>query len=260
MAIHPTAVIHPSCEIGEDVSIGPYAVIGEGVRIGSGTRIGPHAVIEGYTEIDRDCLIGPGAVLGGPPQDVKYKGAPSCVKIGAGTMVREFATVHRASREGEATVVGERCFLMAYSHVGHDCQVGSDVVLTNYVGLSGFVTVEDGAILSGYAGVHQFNRIGCLAIIAGMSGVTKDVIPYIIAEGRPAVARGVNTIGLRRRQVPASVRQDIQRAYKILFLSGCNVSQALDRIRSEIELGEEIRHLLEFIEKSERGILSAGKQ
>jgi len=241
MAIHPTAVIHPSCEIGEDVSIGPYAVI------------------EGYTEIDRDCLIGPGAVLGASPQDVKYKGARSCVKIGAGTMVREFATVHRASREGEATVIGERCFLMAYSHVGHDCRVGSDVVLTNYAGLSGFVTVEDGAILSGYAGVHQFNRIGRLAMIAGMSGVTKDVIPYIIAEGRPAVARGVNTIGLRRHQIPASVRQDIHRAYKILFLSGCNVSQALDRIRAEIEPGEEIRHLLEFIEKSERGILSAGK-
>lgn len=260
MSIHPTAVIHPSCEMAEEVSIGPYAVIGEGVRIGKGSQIGPHAVIEGNTEIGSGCLIGAGAVLGAPAQDVKYKGAPSYAKIGAGTIVREFASVHRSSLEGQTTIIGERCFLMAYSHVGHDCQVGSDVVLTNYAGLSGFVAVEDGAILSGYAGVHQFNRIGRFAIIAGMSGVTKDVIPYVIAEGRPAVARGVNTIGLRRHQIPASVRQDIQRAYKILFHSGLNVSQALDRIRSEVESGEEIRHLLEFIEKSERGILSAGKR
>lgn len=257
MEIHNTAIIDPSAGLGEGVIVGPYSVIGAQVVIGEGTRIGPHVVIEQWTRIGRHCAVHPGAVIGGLPQDYKFQGVRSSVEIGDQTILREYVTVHRSTQEEGVTRVGAYNFLMAYCHVAHDCILGDHVVITNYTGLSGHVMVEDRAILSGYVAVHQFVRIGRLAIVSAQSGLSKDVPPYMIVEGRPCVVRGINSIGLRRNGIPARARSDIKKAYRLLFLSHLNTSDALERIKAEVDRGEEIDHLIRFIEGSQRGIHKA---
>jgi UDP-N-acetylglucosamine acyltransferase len=253
--IHPTAVIHPKVELGAGVRVGPYAVIGAGVRVGDGTQIGPHAVLEGLLEIGAQCQIFAGAIIGFPPQDLKFKpGTPSGVRIGSDTVIREYATIHRASVEDGWTVVGDGCFIMASSHIAHDCRVGNQVILTGFSGLTGWVQVEDRAVISGLTGVHQFVRIGTLAYVGGCSRLAQDVPPYLMVEGNPAEVRGVNVVGLRRAGVSAEARLELQRAYKILYRSGHAPVRALERIRAELAPSPEITHLVEFIEASKRGI------
>lgn len=252
--IDPRAVIDTQAELGEEVVVGPFSVIGPQVKIGAGTVIGSHVVIERFTEIGPGCKISHGAVIGTPPQDYKYMEGVSFVRIGSENDIREFVTIHRSSRQGESTIIGNRNLFMAYSHVAHDCIIGDDVILTNYSGLSGYVTVEDGAIISGLVGVHQFVRIGTLAMISGMTRVSQDIVPYVIAEGNPAEIKGLNSIGLRRKGFSAELRLALKRAFKLLFRYSLNTTQALDRIKSEVELFPEIDHLIEFIAKSERGI------
>lgn len=254
MEIHNTAIIDKSAELGEGVVVGPYSVIGPRVIIGEGTRIGPHVVIEEWTRIGKDCAIHPGAVVGGLPQDHKFKEVRSYVEIGDQTVMREYVTVHRSTQEDGATRVGAHNFLMAYCHVAHDCILGDQVILTNYTGLSGHVVVEDRAILSGYVAVHQFVRIGRMALVSAQAALSKDIPPYMIVEGRPCVVRGINAIGLRRNGVSAKARSDIKKAYRLLFLSHLNTSDALKRIKAEVDRGEEIDHLIAFIEGSQRGI------
>ncbi|RMF90739.1 MAG: acyl-ACP--UDP-N-acetylglucosamine O-acyltransferase [Nitrospinota bacterium] len=252
--IHPSAVVHPGAELGERVSIGPFAVIGAHVRLGEGTSVGPHAVIEGWTEVGRDCQISPGVVIGAPPQDLKYKGFRSFVRIGDRNIIREYVTIHRSTQEEGATIIGHDNFLMAYTHIAHDCRIGNHVVIVNYTGLSGHVEVEDRAFISGHIAIHQFVRIGFLAMISGGSRVGKDVPPFMLAEGNPMQIRGLNTVGMQRNQIPAPVRLQLKQAFKLLYRSNLNTSQALQRIKAEIPMSAEVQRLVTFIENSSRGI------
>ncbi len=252
--IHSTAVVHPEAEVGDDVVIGPYSVIGPNVRIGSGTRIGAHAVIEGNTTVGRRNRIFHGAALGGVPQDLKFRGETTFLRIGDDNVIREYATVNLACVEGEATVVGDGNLLMAYSHVAHNCVLHSRVILANSVNLAGHVEVFEGAIIGGVTPVHQFVRIGRYAIIGGGCRVPKDVPPYTRAAGHPLRLVGLNTVGLERNGFDEDRRAMLKKAYRILFRSNLNVSQAVERVRSEIGAHDDVRTLLDFVVSSERGI------
>lgn len=252
--IHPTAVVDPEAELGRGVVVGPFAFIGPRVKLGEGCVIGAHAVIEGWTEMGPGCRVWPGAIIGGEPQDLKFKGVESYVRIGSNCIFREGVTVHRSTQEGGETRLGDRVFMMAYSHVAHDCWLGDDVVITNYTGLSGHVLVEDRAFISGYVGVHQFCRIGSLTLVAAYAGLRKDAAPYVIMEGFPALVRGLNMVGLKRYQVPDKVREDLKQVFKLFFLSKFTVDEALKRISEEVEAGEEVRHFMDFVGSSSRGV------
>jgi UDP-N-acetylglucosamine acyltransferase len=253
--IHPTAVVDPDARVGPGVRIGPYAVVGPCVCLGEDVDVGPHVVLEGRLELGARCQVYAGAAIGLPPQDLKWKpGMPSGVRIGEGTVVREYTTIHRATTADGWTVIGKDCYLMAQGHVAHDCQVGDGVVMTGFAALTGFVQVGDRAVISGMTGIHQFVRIGTLAMVAGCSRIPQDVPPYFLVEGNPPEVRGVNVVGLRRADVRAEVRMDLQRAYKILYRSGRARGAALEQIRAEIAPSPEVEHLCEFIASSKRGI------
>ncbi|OGL41854.1 MAG: acyl-[acyl-carrier-protein]--UDP-N-acetylglucosamine O-acyltransferase [Candidatus Schekmanbacteria bacterium GWA2_38_9] len=254
MKIHPTAVVHPKAEIGRDVIIGPYTVVEEEVFIGDNTEVASNVLLEKWTTIGKECEVSSGAKIGGKPQDQKFRDKKSFVKIGDNSQIREFVTIHRSSQEERATVIGSNVMVMAYSHVAHDCEIGDNVVITNYVGLSGHVKVEERAIISGFVGIHQFCKIGKLALISGFSGVSKDVPPFVIVRGVTTKPYGLNIIGLKRNNIPEEAIDCLKEAYCFLFQSGLNVSQALERIKSEIPKCNEIDHLVGFIENSERGI------
>lgn len=256
--IHNAAVIHPKAEIADGVEIGPYAVIGENVRIGSETKIGPHAVIEGWTEIGSNCEIGPSAVIGSPPQDIGYKGQRTFVKVGDNNVLREFVTIHRASKEDGYTMVGDNNFIMAYSHVAHDCKLGNNIIIANYAGISGHVEIGDRTVISGLVGIHQFVRIGSMCMIGGMSRILRDIVPFVITEGHTATPRGLNVIGLRRNGVDSDTRTEIKKAYKLLFRSGLPTEQALEKIKTEIKDSREIQEFVGFISASKRGIARPG--
>lgn len=258
MKIHPTAIIDSSTELGEEVSIGAYTVVGPNCSIGAGTVLGPHVVLEEYTLLGRECQVRAGAVLGGPPQDHKFKGERSYVRIGDRNLIREFVTMHRATGQDEATVIGDDNLIMAYVHIGHNCIVGSGTMMANNLGLSGHVTVEDGAVLGGFIGVHQFVRIGRLAMIGGYSKIVTDVPPFMLADGRPADVLDLNVRGLRRAGIPAPSRAALRQAYKLLYRSNLNVSQALEAIEVEIEPNEELNYLVAFMQRIKQG--SAGRQ
>jgi len=254
MNIHPTATIHPKAEFGEGVIIGPYAVIGEHVRLGAETSVGPHAVIEGWTSIGQSCEIGVGAVLGGAPQDLKYRGQRSFLRIGDHSCLREYVTVHRSAEEDGVTIVGAHNFLMAYTHVAHDCRLGDHVIMVNYAGLSGYVEVEDRAFISGHNAVHQFVRIGYLALVSGASRVVKDIPPFMIAEGNPTRIRGLNVVGMRRLGLSPEVRGELRHAYRLLYRSGLNTSQALAGMRQAGLTSSAVQRLITFVEAAKRGI------
>lgn len=251
--VHETAVIHPTADIDSDVEVGPYCVVGPEVFIGSGTRLHAHVVIEGQTYIGRKCEIHSGAVIGGAPQDLKYKNEPSSVSIGDGNILREFVTIHRATGEGNVTSIGDYNMVMAYAHIAHNCEIGSHITIASYVGISGHVTVEDFANFGGICGVHQYCRIGKLAMIGGMSGVVQDIPPYMLAAGRPAKVYDVNVRGLRRSGIVPNVRAELREAYKLIYRSNLNVSQALEAIEEEIEPSPELDHLVKFIRSTKNG-------
>ncbi len=253
--VHPTAIVAPSAELSEGVTIGPYSVVGENVSIADGTSIGAHVVIEGWTEIGRRCRIFSHAVLGTEPQDLKFQGEKSYLLIGDHTVIREFATINRATvRGGGKTVIGNHTLIMAYAHVAHDCILGDHVILANAATLGGHVTIEDFAIVGGLCGVHQFCRIGRYALVGGCSGVNQDIPPFIKAQGNRPKLYGLNTVGLKRHNVPNAVLQSLRRAYRLLFQSGLNTSQAIARIQEEIWDCEEVQYLVQFIKTSERGV------
>ena len=254
-SVHPAAIVEKGAELGPGVVIGPFAYVGPRVVLGEGTRVGLHAVIEGRTTIGARCQIHHGAVIGNMPQDLKYRGAPSEVVIGNDTTVREYATIHAATEEGEATLVGDHVLLMAYAHVAHNCRLGSHVILANAVNLAGHVRVDDYAILGGLTPVHQFVAIGCHSFVGGGSRVPQDIPPYVKAAGNPLRACGLNAVGMDRRGIPPEVRLELKRAYRILYRSQLNVSQALDRIQGELKPYPEIHEFVEFVRSSERGIV-----
>lgn len=251
--IHSTAIVDPGAELGQGVVIGAYSIVGKNVRIEDGTQVYPHAVIESNTNIGRDCVIMSGAVLGGAPQDYKFHGEDSRLAIGNDNIIRECVTIHRASGEGESTVIGDNNMLMAYCHIGHNCTLGSNITMANYVGISGHVLIEDKVVFGGFVGVHQKVRIGKYAMIGGMSKVVQDVPPFAMADGRPTRVCDLNVIGLRRSGVTPKVRSEIKNAYKLLYRSQMNASQALEAIESEIDSSEELQYLLDFIRNVRMG-------
>jgi UDP-N-acetylglucosamine acyltransferase len=256
--IHPTAIIDPTANVEHDVEVGAYTVIGPYCSVGTGTVIGPHVVLEEYTSLGQDCQVRAGAVLGGPPQDRKFKGERSYVRIGNKNLIREYVTIHRATGEGQVTTIGDDNQIMAYVHIGHNCDIASHTTIASYVGLSGHITVEDGVVFGGMVGVHQFVRVGRLAMLGGYSKVVQDVPPFMLADGRPAEVLELNVRGLRRAGLGAATRAALRHAYKLLYRSNLNVSQALEVIEEEIEPGPDLAYLVEFIKRIHEG--SSGRQ
>ena len=247
--IHPSAVIHPQAELHPTVRVDPYAIIGENVKIGAGTRIGAHVVIEGPTEIGVDNHIFPGAAIGLEPQDLKYKGGSSSLKIGDGNRIRECVTINRATGEGEATVVGNNNLIMAYSHVAHNCKIGDKVVIANSVALAGHVEIESKVTIGGVLGIHQFVRVGTLAMLGGMSRIDRDVPPYMLIEGNPGRVRSLNLIGLKRGGLSEDEVNLLKKAFRMLYRSDRSFKQALHQLDL---LGDNrhLNHLRQFLSAS----------
>lgn len=255
--VHPTALIDESARLGRGVEIGPYTIVGPGVTIGADTVLGPHVLVERDTVIGTACRISKGAVLGSDPQDLKFKGERTLLVVGDRTVIREYATLNRGTAASGRTVVGSDCLLMAYVHVAHDCEIGNHVVLANAVNMAGHVVIEDWAIVGGLSPIHQFVRIGAHAFVGGASRIAQDVPPYVRVAGSPPKLYGLNAVGLDRRGLSDDVRKALKAAYRILFQSGLNVSQGLARAEAEVQQLPEVRHLLAFIRKSQRGITIA---
>lgn len=253
--IHKTAIVASDARLADGVDIGPYCIVGNGVKLGKNTRLISHVVIE-ETEVGENCIIYPFATIGLPPQDTKYKGEKTRVKIGDNNIIREYVTIHRASVGGDGvTSAGDNNFLMAYVHIAHDCKIGNFVVMANVATLAGHVVVGDFAVIGGLVAVHQFTRIGAYSMIGGFSGVGKDVLPYTMVSGARARTCGLNTIGLKRWGFKESTIRDLKQAYKILFRSKLTLKEAIDKMRRDIKASKEIRHLLEFLEcDNKRGI------
>ncbi len=254
--IHPTAIIDPNAEIGEEVEIGPYSVIEKGVFIGEGTKIGPHVVIRGGTHIGKRCQIFQFASIGEAPQSFGYKGEKTFLQIGDQNIVRECVTLHRGTPHGGGkTVIGDNNYFMAYCHVAHDCQIGNDVVISNAVALAGHIVIEDRAIIGGIVAIHQFCRVGTHAFIGGVSGVTLDIPPYMLASGSHVKLFGLNNVGLKRANFSEETMKALKKAYRIIFRSGLTLEKAMKKVgEDEISHVPEVQHLLHFIQHSKRGI------
>jgi UDP-N-acetylglucosamine acyltransferase len=253
--IHPTAIIHPGAKLAENVTVGAYSTIGEHVVIGSGTTVASHVVVEGWTEIGCDNKIFQFASIGADPQDLKYAGEKTVLKIGDRNRIREFTTLNRGTEEGGGvTSIGNYNLFMAYSHVAHDCIVNDHVILANGATLAGHVEVESAAILGGLAAIHQFCRIGCNTMISGGAMVAQDVPPYTVAQGDRAKTMGLNLIGLKRRGFSEETIRGIKKAYRVIFRSGLRLEDALNQVCTEIESTPELDHFVNFIKDSQRGI------
>lgn len=244
--IHPTAVIHPEAEIHPTVQVGAYAVIGGHVKVGPETVIGPHVVLDGLTEIGARNQIYPGAAIGLEPQDLKYVGEPTLVKIGDNNLIREYVTINRGTGAGEATVIGNNNLLMAYVHVGHNCVLEDQVIIANSVALAGHVYIESKARLSGVLGVHQFVHIGRHAMVGGMARIDRDVPPFMTVEGNPARIRSLNLIGLKRAGFSTEELQILRKAFRFLYRSELTFKDALEKLEL---LGdtETLLHLRRFL-------------
>ncbi len=252
--IHPTAVIHPWARISAGVKIGPYSVIGEKVELGDGCTVGTNVLIEGDTTIGKDNTFFHGASIGTVPQDLKYRGDVTRLEIGDGNTFREFVTINTATEPGGATVIGNRCLLMAYAHVAHNCLIGDEVILANSGTLAGHVHVDDYATIGGLTPVHQFVHIGKYAFVGGGSRVEQDVPPFVKVAGSPARVYGINSIGLERRGFSAERRSGVKQLFKLLYRSELNVSQVLEHLGNGHAGDADAEELAGFLRYSERGI------
>lgn len=252
--IHPSAVIHPKAQLGDGCEIGPYCVIGEHVTLGERCKLHSHVVIDGHTRLGRENEVFPFTSLGLKTQDLKWKGGHPRTEIGDRNVFRESVTIHAATNDGDATVIGNDNLFLVNAHVAHDCKIGNHVIMSGVAGLAGHVVLEDHAIISAYSGAHQFCRIGRLAIVGGYTKVVQDVPPFMLVDGIPAEARTINKVGLERAGVPDATIAALRQAYKILFRDGLTISNALARIESELPPLPELQHLVQFIRASERGI------
>jgi UDP-N-acetylglucosamine acyltransferase len=253
--IHSTAIVDSGVALDEGVVIGPFCTIGKGARIKKGTRLVSHVVVEGRTEIGEGCTIYPFSSIGLPPQDLKYKNEDTALRIGDRNIIREYTTIHRASVGGErVTIIGDDNFLMAYAHIAHDCKIGSHVIMANAATLAGHVSVEDHAVIGGIVAVHQFTRIGAYSMVGGFSGIGQDIPPYTIASGARAKLFGLNTVGLKRHGFSDTTIGELKKAYKILFREKKTLKEAIKKVQEELPYTDEIKHLIEFIEKNKRGI------
>ena len=255
--IHPTAIIHSTATIEDGVKVGPYCVVGENSHIGEGCELKQHVSIGENTEIGSDNIFYPYACVGQRTQDLKYTEEPTGLKIGDGNTFREFSTVHRATDPGDFTIIGNHGNFLAYSHIAHDCIVGDHVIFSNNGTLAGHVRVDDYAIIGGLTAVHQFCRIGTHVITGGCSKIVQDIPPFMIADGNPAVVRGINKVGLQRRGFDDDDLKALRECYKAIYMRKLNVQQALEAIKSDDALisNKHVAHLVEFTETSERGII-----
>jgi UDP-N-acetylglucosamine acyltransferase len=254
LKIHPTAHVDPHARIGTDVEIGPFSVVGPQALIGNNTIVQSHVVIEGNVTIGTGNFIGHGAVIGAPPQDLSFSPERNTkVEIGDDNVIREYSTIHRGSPEGSVTKIGDKNFLMTGAHVGHNCALGNNVVIANNCLLAGHVRVDDGAFLGGGSTFHQHMHVGRLVMVQGSSAFGKDLPPFVVAAERNSVF-GINVIGLRRAGFSAQDRDEIKAAFKLLYLSGLNISQALEKAAAT-EFGAAAREFFDFVEKAKkRGI------
>lgn len=258
MSIHPTSIISEKARLGAGVTIGPFAVIEPDTVIGEGSEVRAHACIKRFTRLGPSNIIYEGAVLGGEPQDVSYQGAESRLIIGARNHIREGVTVHRGTEQGSETVVGSDCFLMAYSHVAHNCRLGDRVIIANNVALAGHIEIEDRAFISGGVVVHQFCRIGRLAMVGGNSKIVQDCLPFVITDGNPGRARGLNLVGLRRAGFKPDEIKKLKEAYRMLLRSGLALEDALTELSGMNDAG--VDYLIRFIRASKRGFCHSAKE
>lgn len=248
MTIHPTAVVEAGAELADGVEVGPFCHIQSGVTLGAGVRIQSHVVLYPGTTIGEGSEIWSHAAIGGAPQALGFDpSTPTFVRIGARTTVREGVTIHRALREGATTEVGDDCYLMAYCHVGHDCRLGSHVIVTTLAGLAGHCLLEDRAIIGGVTGLHQFVRIGTMAMVGGVSRINRDAPPYIISASVPQEEIGLNTVGLQRNGVSPESIKSLKAAFRLIYRSKLNRTQALERVRAEVPPCPEVDHLIDFL-------------
>lgn len=252
--IHQTAIIHPLARLGAGVQVGPYSVIGEHVVLGDGCVVGSNVLIDGYTTIGKNNTFFHGASIGTVPQDLKFKGDISYVEIGDNNTFREFVTVNSATSEGEKTIVGSGCLIMAYAHIAHNCIIGDEVILANAVNLAGHVEINECAIIGGVTCVHQFVRIGRNAFIGGGSRIELDIPPFIKVAGNPPKVYGINSVGLERRGMAPERKMMIKKIYKAIYRSNLNVSQVLEHLQNGEFEDPERSIFVNFLESSERGI------
>jgi len=256
--IHPTATVAPEAELADDVLVGPYCVIGPHVTIGAGTRLASHVVVENHATLGEHNRVNHHAVLGGEPQDLKYRGEPSALRIGDHNDIREFVTMHIGTANGDnATTVGDHNLFMVGAHIAHDSHIGNHCVLANNALLAGHIVIRDHATLSGGAAVHHFVTIGRYAFVGGNAGVVHDVPPFMVSDGHPAQVRSVNRIGLQRHQFDPDTLSRLQHAYRMLYKREgprSGFRQALDRVDAEINGDPAIRELVQFLRQSDSGI------
>lgn len=255
MSISNLASVSKNATLGKNVVVHPFATIHENVIIGNNTIIHPNVVIYPGAKIGEDCEIFPGAVIAVIPQDLKFDGEETSVEIGNNTKIRECVTIHRATKDKWVTKIGDNCLLMTYVHVAHDCQIGNNVILASYTGLSGHVTIDDWAILEGKVAAQQFVHIGKHTFIGGASLIRKDVPPYIKAAREPLTFAGVNSVGLRRRGYSEEVVREIEDIYRTLYIQNSNLSKGIQSVRSSMPSTTATREILEFIEKSDKGVI-----
>ncbi len=253
--IHSMAVVDPNAEIAEGVEIGPFCIVGPDVKIAKGTKLLGQCNVVGYTTIGENNTIYPGASIGTPAEDYDVCGGKTYLRIGNDNIFREGVTVNTGTKPDSETVIGNGCFLMANSHVAHNCVLGDKVIMVVGAGLSGYVTVQENCIISGLSGIHQFCRMGRLSMLSGGSVVSMDIPPFVIAEGRNGAVKNLNLIGMKRNGFTVDKLRVMKNLFKIFFRSGLNVSQAIEKIRSELELIPEVMEFIEFVESSKRGVL-----
>jgi UDP-N-acetylglucosamine acyltransferase len=255
VSVHPTALVAPGAFLGNGVSVGPYAVVEDDVVVGDGTEIRAHVVVKRHTRLGTRNTVHEGAVLGGEPQDVSFAGGPTGLVIGHGNRIREGVTIHRSSIPGGSTTVGSDCFLMAYAHIAHDDTIGDRVIIANNVALAGHVKIQEGAFLSGGVVVHQFSRIGRLAMIGGNAKIVQDCLPFVITDGVPGRARGVNVVGLRRAGIGAAGVRALKEAYRLLLRAGLPREAALEKMAALEE--PLVDQMIAFVRGTKRGFAHA---
>ena len=249
------SVISKKAKIGSNVSIGPYCIIEDNVVIGNNTKIDSHTIIKKYTEIGKNCNIFSHCVIGEIPQDKKYNGEKSKLIIGDNNTIREFCTLNRGTKESGFTKIGNNCLFMAYVHVAHDCNLKNDIILANGVQLGGHVTIDNYSIIGGMTPVHQFCKIGMHSFVGGGLRVVQDIPPYIIANGEPLKFSGINILGLRRRKFSNDERDNIKKAYRLIYNSNYNISQAVEKIKNTFNMNDSIQDIIDFVNSSTRGLI-----
>jgi UDP-N-acetylglucosamine acyltransferase len=252
--IHPSALIDPSAQVGQDVEVGPFAIIGPNTVLGDGCRIAPRATLERNVRLGQGVQVGSGSVLGGAPQDLKYRGEETWVEIGDGSIVREYTTINRGTVASGKTSVGKNSFIMTYVHLAHDCHVGDGVIIANGTQFAGHVTVHDHAVISGLVAVHQFGTIGSYAFVGGMTRCNQDIPPYVKAVGNPVELYGLNTVGLQRHGFSSDTITALKRAYRLFFNSDLNLGQAAERARVDLPQIPEVERFVEFVTSAHRGV------